>query len=124
MFKKIYDYLYDHLEYIVFCILLIISISLLFSRSPSQIEILQNNITDTFSFLNYPKLLVNKFDNLIEENEYKDQIIKLKNKLDNWFVKYVNPEIDGTKEAVYGNGQINLAGIYSKGEKSFDNFEK
>ncbi len=38
--------------------------------------------------------------------------------LEQWFLKYVNPEIDGAKEAVYGSGQINLAGVWSKGEVS------
>lgn len=38
--------------------------------------------------------------------------------LEQWFLKYVNPEIDGAREAVYGSGQINLAGLWSKGEQS------
>ena len=47
---------------------------------------------------------------------------KIKNELnyelEQWFLKYVNPEIDGAKEAVYGSGQINLAGVLSKGKES------
>lgn len=48
--------------------------------------------------------------------------VKIKNRmndeLERWFLKYVNPEIDGAKEAVYGSGQINLAGVWSHGEDS------
>lgn len=43
---------------------------------------------------------------------------KMNDKLEQWFLKYVNPEIDGAKEAVYGSGQINLAGVWSHGEIS------
>ena len=59
-------------------------------------------------------------NNLMEKAT--DESTELANKLDyeleKWFLKYVNPEIDGAKEAVYGSGQINLAGLWSKGEVS------
>ena len=35
--------------------------------------------------------------------------------LETWFSKYVNPEIDGAKEAVFGSGQTGLAGLWGKG---------
>lgn len=38
--------------------------------------------------------------------------------LEQWYLKYANPEIDGAKEGVFGSGQINLAGVWSKGETS------
>ena len=59
-------------------------------------------------------------NNLMEKAT--DESTELANKLDyeleKWFLKYVNPEIDGAKEAVYGSGQINLAGLWSRGEVS------
>jgi choline-sulfatase len=58
-------------------------------------------------------------ENLIEDESKKEVSIKMKNDMEKWFVKYVNPEIDGVKEAVYGKGQINLAGIYGKGKKAY-----
>ena len=67
-------------------------------------------------------------NNLMEKAT--DESTELANKLDyeleKWFLKYVNPEIDGAKEAVYGSGQINLAGLWSKGEVSHscDNYIK
>ena len=51
-----------------------------------------------------------------------DSSMDIKNRmnyeLEQWFLTYVNPEIDGAKEAVYGSGQINLAGVWSRGEAS------
>lgn len=51
-----------------------------------------------------------------------DSSMDIKNRmnyeLEQWFLTYVNPEIDGAKEAVYGSGQINLAGVWSCGEAS------
>lgn len=38
--------------------------------------------------------------------------------LEEWFLHYVDPQIDGAKEAVFGSGQINLAGMWANGEKS------
>lgn len=43
---------------------------------------------------------------------------KMNIQLEQWFLQYVNPEIDGAGEAVYGSGQINLAGVWSQGEVS------
>ena len=36
-------------------------------------------------------------------------------RLETWFSNYVNPEIDGVKEAVFGCGQTGLAGLWGKG---------
>lgn len=56
--------------------------------------------------------------NIVGMSEYEEVEIELKKNLDQWFVKYVNPEIDGTRESVFGSGQINLAGTWSNGERS------
>ena len=55
-------------------------------------------------------------NNLLVQNHMDKRANELRFELEEWFVKYVNPEIDGAKEAVYGSGQINLAGMWSKGE--------
>ncbi|CAM3623056.1 sulfatase-like hydrolase/transferase [Erysipelothrix urinaevulpis] len=61
-----------------------------------------------------------EYNNLIKE--YKDMYHEVANvlrfDLERWFFKYVNPEIDGAKEAVYGSGQVNKAGLWSKGKVS------
>lgn len=55
---------------------------------------------------------------LVAENGAEEIRQKLDYELESWFLQYVNPEIDGAKEAVYGSGQINLAGLWSHGETS------
>lgn len=40
---------------------------------------------------------------------------ELRARLDAWFARYVNPAIDGAREAVFGSGQIGLAGLWGKG---------
>ncbi|HEY4538015.1 MAG TPA: sulfatase-like hydrolase/transferase [Erysipelothrix sp.] len=58
--------------------------------------------------------------NLIASYEDLDSelVTSLREELEAWFFKYVNPEIDGIHEAVYGSGQINKAGRWSKGKVS------
>lgn len=58
--------------------------------------------------------------NLIKEYEDMSQEImsSLRYTMESWFINYVNPEIDGAKEAVYGSGQIAKAGMWSKGKVS------
>ena len=43
----------------------------------------------------------------------------LKQKLENWYLEYVDPTRDGKGEAVTGLGQIGLCGIRSEGKKVF-----
>ena len=43
--------------------------------------------------------------------------------MDEWFKKYVDPDVDGTRERVSGDGQINRAGIYSRGKKIIVNWD-
>ena len=40
---------------------------------------------------------------------------EMRYRLETWFARYVNPEIDGAKEAVFGSGQTGLAGLWGKG---------
>lgn len=53
--------------------------------------------------------------NLLIDGENNALAVALKMRLDTWFLKYVNTEIDGTKEAVFGCGQIGLAGLWGGG---------
>ena len=56
---------------------------------------------------------------LLAGNEKDEEIGRSMNyELEQWFINYVNPEIDGAKEPVFGSGQIGLAGLWSKGEVS------
>ena len=57
-------------------------------------------------------------NNLLLQDNHNKKASELRYELEVWFNKYVNPDIDGAKEAVYGSGQINLAGLWAKGEVS------
>ena len=51
-----------------------------------------------------------ELENRIDDESFAPQIQTLKTRLEQWFARYVDPHIDGTKEAVYGKGQIDRAG--------------
>lgn len=64
--------------------------------------------------------------NLLCDNKDDARAKELKCKMEKWFMKYVNCEIDGAKEAVNGSGQKGLAGLWSNGDNSYncDNYIK
>jgi arylsulfatase A-like enzyme len=49
--------------------------------------------------------------------------MELKAGLEEWFAQYVNPQVDGAREAVTGKGQLHLAGLWGKGRKAFHELE-
>jgi len=53
--------------------------------------------------------------NLINAAEYKGIVIELRKALEQWFYRYVNPEIDGAREEVLGGGQKGMAGLKGSG---------
>lgn len=57
-----------------------------------------------------------EMDNLIDVAVHDQIRMNMKSKLDNWFIKHSDPDVDGTREAVKGAGQRGLAG--KKGEGS------
>jgi len=61
----------------------------------------------------------NEKNNLLLQDLQSEKATELRYELEKWFKRYVNPEIDGAKEAVYGSGQINLAGLWAKCEISY-----
>ncbi len=54
--------------------------------------------------------------NLLKEGGFEKLESEMRYRLESWFAKYVNPEIDGAKEPVFGSGQIGLAGLWGHGE--------
>lgn len=58
--------------------------------------------------------------NLIDTPKGAPVVVEMKAQLDQWFERYVNPRVDGAREAVYGKGQMNLAGAAGKGAKAFN----
>lgn len=57
--------------------------------------------------------------NLINEPAHLDIQTELRFKLDQWFVRYADPEKDGAREAVMGRGQLNVVGPAARGKKRF-----
>ncbi|GGD72428.1 sulfatase-like hydrolase/transferase [Paenibacillus nasutitermitis] len=62
-------------------------------------------------------------NNVFDDPACSEIRMEMKSKLENWFVHYVDPALDGTHEAVYGLGQLNLAGPAGKGTKAYAEFE-
>ncbi|WP_130859614.1 sulfatase-like hydrolase/transferase [Gracilibacillus phocaeensis] len=63
----------------------------------------------------------NEEKNVVKRSSNQQTIIKLKNMLDEWFILYSDPKIDGAKEGVQGAGQYDLAGginVYSEWDDS------
>lgn len=58
--------------------------------------------------------------NCIDDSDFASQIVHLRARLEQWFVRYVDPHIDGTKEAIYGKGQLNLAGMFAESKAFAD----
>lgn len=49
-------------------------------------------------------------ENLYGQAAYGEKVRELKDRMEKWFLAYVDPEVDGTKEEVTGEGQMRLAG--------------
>ena len=57
--------------------------------------------------------------NRVDDEMAQDVRKSMKAQLDDWFSRYVNPDLDGTHEAVYGKGQLRLAGPAGRGGKAY-----
>jgi arylsulfatase A-like enzyme len=62
--------------------------------------------------------------NLINEPSCQSVVKEMKAGLEAWFVRYVDPDLDGTHEPVTGRGQLFLAGPAGAGAKAFESFEE
>jgi len=58
-------------------------------------------------------------ENLVDDPARRPIVEEMKARLDGWFVRYADPRLDGTKEAVTGKGQLLLAGPAGNGRKAF-----
>lgn len=57
--------------------------------------------------------------NLIKDTQYEAQVCTLRNRLNHWYDRYVDPRRDGSREAVTGNGQLRKCGLESEGKPAF-----
>lgn len=58
-------------------------------------------------------------ENLVDARCYAKTVEELKWQLDEWFVRYEDPRLDGTHEPVTGGGQLGLAGPAGCGKLAF-----
>lgn len=56
---------------------------------------------------------------LIDSPEHENVVVELRRRLFKWFNKYVNPDIDASKENVLGGGQLCRPGIYANRKDVF-----
>lgn len=57
--------------------------------------------------------------NLYDDPAYREKRTQLRCRLESWFLKYVDPAMDSTREAVTGNGQLARAGAQSTAADKF-----
>ncbi len=57
--------------------------------------------------------------NRIDSADHRARIQELKAQMETWFVRYVDPAVDGVREPVTGKGQLGLAGPAGQGEANF-----
>ncbi|WP_136608609.1 sulfatase-like hydrolase/transferase [Paenibacillus dokdonensis] len=58
--------------------------------------------------------------NLVDEPSVQEQRAVMKAQLERWFVRYADPERDGSREAVTGLGQLELAGPAGEGRVAYN----
>ncbi len=58
--------------------------------------------------------------NRIQDPDLQAKIAEMKAEMDEFFLKYVDPDLDGARLGVTGKGQMTLAGIRSQGQPTFD----
>ena len=57
--------------------------------------------------------------NLVDDPAQARRMAGMRADLGKWFLRYTDPDRDGTREPVNGKGQINLVGVAGKGERAF-----
>ena len=63
----------------------------------------------------------NEERNLFGEAAHRSTAEALKGELDGWFLRYADPRVDGSREAVTGKGQMDWAGSLGAGRQAYDN---
>jgi len=57
--------------------------------------------------------------NLVDDPQCRDELTRLRGKLDAWFFRYADPALDGVRQPVSGHGQIDVAGPDNDGREAF-----
>ena len=61
----------------------------------------------------------NERRNIIAESTHSSRRQKLQAELESWFVRYADPQRDGSREAVMGRGQLDVVGPAAQGRQRF-----
>ena len=70
---------------------------------------------ELYDLVNDPEEQVNRIAEPALQKTRED----LKAELDDWFLRYADPAVDGTREAVTGKGQLELAGVWGRGQTAY-----
>ena len=58
-------------------------------------------------------------ENLVEAAEQQDRVEEMRGRLEQWYHRWVDPAIDGAREAVTGTGQVDRAGLGGEGRLAY-----
>lgn len=58
--------------------------------------------------------------NLVDEGGQAEVVHDLRSRLDRWFLRYIDPVLDGARMPVTGSGQRDLAGPGNGGRLAFE----
>ncbi len=69
MFRKVYGFVFENYDYLLFIILIIVSFVILLSNDNTQVRQIQGRLSSTFAFLHYPGQWIEQLSGLVEENK-------------------------------------------------------
>lgn len=58
--------------------------------------------------------------NLVEDQTHEAVVTALRSRLESWFRRYVDPDVDGVREPVTGTGQFDRAGLLREGRPAYE----
>jgi arylsulfatase A-like enzyme len=58
--------------------------------------------------------------NLANDPAHADRVTDMKARLEEWFLHFTDPRVEGIREAVTGKGQIDWAGVLGQGRPAYD----
>ena len=78
MLRKISNFIFDFLEYIIFFFLIILAFAILLSGTSPEVRMIQGNIANSVKFIHKPKSWINQLSGLVKENKIlKEKNVKL-----------------------------------------------
>lgn len=69
-----------------------------------------------FDLINDPEEMVN----LVNDKNHEERVVELRTHMEEWFMRYTDPTMDGRLERVSGNGQIDRAGMKKTKARNYE----